>query len=76
MQDAAEVRPVHRSYNGKTAADAWAEKNFQVHSFGEHLGQIVGDEESVTPEGLVRAPQLGSVTILKDKMIFRAGNQD
>lgn len=51
-------------------------KIIQVHAFGEHLGQIVGDEESVTPEALVKAPQLRSVTILKDRKIVRAVNQD
>ena len=51
-------------------------KIIQVHAFGEHLGQIVGDEESVTPEALVRASQLQSMTILKDRKIVSAMNQD
>ena len=51
-------------------------KIVQVHAFGEHLGQIVGHEESITPEDLVKAPQLRSVTILKERKIVRAVNQD
>ena len=51
-------------------------KIIQVHAFGEHLGQIVEDEESVTPEMLVRAPKLRSMTILKDRKIVRAVNKD
>ena len=51
-------------------------KIIQVHAFGEHLGQIVGHEESITPEDLVKAPQLRSVTILKERKIIRAVNQD
>ena len=42
-------------------------KMIQVRAFREHLVHIVGDEESVTPEGLLKAPQLRSVTILKDR---------
>ena len=51
-------------------------KIIQVHAFGEHLGQIVGHEESITPEYLVKAPQLRFVTILKERKIVRAVNQD
>ena len=51
-------------------------KIIQVHAFGEHLGQIVEDEESVTPEMLVRAPKLRSMTILKDRKMVRAVNKD
>ena len=51
-------------------------KIIRVHAFGEHLGQIVGHEESITPEDLVKAPQLRSVTILKERKIVRAVNQD
>ena len=51
-------------------------KIIKVHAFGEHLGQIVGDEESVTPEALLKAPQFRSITILKDRKIVRAVNQD
>ena len=50
-------------------------KIIQVHTFGEHLGQIVGDKESSTPEALVKAPQLRFVTIL-DRKIVRAVSQD
>ena len=66
---------MHQSYNGKTAADG-QNKSIQVHAFSEHLGQIIGDEGSITPEDLVKVPQLRSVTILKDRKILRAANQD
>ena len=51
-------------------------KIIQAHTFGEHLGQIVGDKESITPEALMNAPQLRFVTILKDRKIVRTVNQD
>jgi hypothetical protein len=49
-------------------------KVLQVHTFGEHLGQIVGEEESVTPEALLKVPRLTSVTILKERKIVRSVN--
>ena len=50
-------------------------KVIQVHAFGEHLEEIVGEEQSVTPELLLKAPQLSSVIILKDKKIIRQVNR-
>ena len=50
-------------------------KVLQVHTFGEHLGQIVGEEESVTPEALLKAPKLTSVTVLKERKIIRSVQQ-
>ena len=50
-------------------------KVIQVHAFGEHLEQIVGDRESVTPEQLLKAPQMSSVTIAKSKKIIRKVNR-
>ena len=50
-------------------------KVIQVHAFGEHLEQIVGDRESVTPEQLLKAPQMSSVTIAKTKKISRKVNR-
>ena len=43
-----------------------------MHAFGDHLGHIIGDEESITPEDLVKVHvlQLRSVTILKDRKIL------
>ena len=48
-------------------------KVLQVHTFGEHLGQIVGEE--VTPEALLKAPKLTSVTVLKERKIVRSVQQ-
>ena len=42
-------------------------KVIQVHAFGEHLEEIVGEEQSITPELLLKAPQLSSVITLRTK---------
>ena len=49
-------------------------KIIQLHAYGEQLHQIAGKEDYLTPEILLKVPQISSVTFVKDKKILRAVN--